>query len=102
MTTLSWTHLYGRHLVLEWAEAADEDENGKVDVDAVKEKAKRDVMQAGLGGTGKRENILSSRLRSHVTMGTIHTRHCGLAGHYHLFAHLHQWTIACKCQMNKL
>ena len=54
MTTLSRTHLYGRHLVLEWAEAADEDGNGKVDVDVVREKAKRDVMRAGLGGTGKK------------------------------------------------
>ena len=53
MTTLSRTHLYGRHLVLEWAEAADEDGSGKVDVDAIREKTKRDAMRAGLG-PGKR------------------------------------------------
>jgi multiple RNA-binding domain-containing protein 1 len=50
MTTLSRTHLYGRHLVLEWASAADDD--GKMDVVAVREKAKRDAMAAGLGGVG--------------------------------------------------
>jgi multiple RNA-binding domain-containing protein 1 len=50
MTTLSRTHLYGRHLVLEWAEASDED--GKVDVDAIREKSKRDVML--LGGNNKK------------------------------------------------
>jgi multiple RNA-binding domain-containing protein 1 len=54
MTTLSRTHLYGRHLVLEWAQAADEDGNGKVDVGAIREKTKRDAMRAGLGGTGKK------------------------------------------------
>jgi multiple RNA-binding domain-containing protein 1 len=56
MTTLSRTHLYGRHLVLEWAEASDED--GKVDVDAVREKAKRDAMRAGLGGNEKKRKHL--------------------------------------------
>lgn len=50
MTTLSRTHLYGRHLVLEWALASDED--GKVDVDAIREKAKRDA--AGLGASDKK------------------------------------------------
>ncbi|KAL3821682.1 hypothetical protein ACHAXA_003240 [Cyclostephanos tholiformis] len=54
MTSLSRTHLYGRHLVLEWAEAADEDGSGKIDVDAIREKTKRDAMRAGLGGTRKK------------------------------------------------
>lgn len=54
MTTLSRTHLYGRHLVLEWAEAADEDGHGNADVDAIREKTKRDAMRAGLGGNGKK------------------------------------------------
>jgi multiple RNA-binding domain-containing protein 1 len=36
MNTLSRTHLYGRHLVLEWA-------SDKDDVDTLREKAKRDV-----------------------------------------------------------
>ena len=54
MATLSRTHLYGRHLVLEWAEAGDEDGSGKVDVDAIREKTKRDVMRAGLGPSGKK------------------------------------------------
>ena len=58
MTALSRTHLYGRHLVLEWAEAADEDGNGKVDVDVIREKTKRDVKRAGLGGTGKKAKHL--------------------------------------------
>lgn len=54
MTTLSRTHLYGRHLVLEWAEAADEDGDGKVDVEAIREKTKRDAARAGLGAPGKK------------------------------------------------
>ena len=45
MTSLSQTHLYGRHLVLEWAEA-ECGENEKAD-DA-RERAKRDVRVAGL------------------------------------------------------
>lgn len=56
MTTLSRTHLYGRHLVLEWAEASNED--GQVDVDAIREKAKRDAMRAGLGGSEKKRKHL--------------------------------------------
>jgi len=56
MTTLSRTHLYGRHLVLEWAVASDE--GGKVDVDAVREKAKRDAMRTGLGGNDKKRKHL--------------------------------------------
>eukprot|EP00580_Thalassiosira_gravida_P013877 CAMPEP_0201682814 /NCGR_PEP_ID=MMETSP0494-20130426/51808_1 /ASSEMBLY_ACC=CAM_ASM_000839 /TAXON_ID=420259 /ORGANISM="Thalassiosira gravida, Strain GMp14c1" /LENGTH=907 /DNA_ID=CAMNT_0048166577 /DNA_START=501 /DNA_END=3224 /DNA_ORIENTATION=+ len=49
MATLSRTHLYGRHLVLEWASAVEDD--GKVtDVATAREKAKRDVMSAGFGG----------------------------------------------------
>ncbi|KAL7541608.1 hypothetical protein ACHAXR_013349 [Thalassiosira sp. AJA248-18] len=60
MTTLSRTHLYGRHLVLEWASAADDEGNGKVDVDTIREKAKRDVISAGLGGAagGKKRKHL--------------------------------------------
>jgi multiple RNA-binding domain-containing protein 1 len=46
MTTLSRTHLYGRHLVLEWAETVDAE---KVDVEAIREKTKRDATRAGLG-----------------------------------------------------
>jgi multiple RNA-binding domain-containing protein 1 len=52
MATLSRTHLYGRHLVLEWA-AEEENEDGKVDVSKVREKAKRDAIRAGLGDAGK-------------------------------------------------
>eukprot|EP00578_Thalassiosira_sp_NH16_P019003 CAMPEP_0181093202 /NCGR_PEP_ID=MMETSP1071-20121207/9321_1 /TAXON_ID=35127 /ORGANISM="Thalassiosira sp., Strain NH16" /LENGTH=846 /DNA_ID=CAMNT_0023175423 /DNA_START=77 /DNA_END=2616 /DNA_ORIENTATION=+ len=55
METLSRTHLYGRHLVLEWASAAEDDGNGKVDLDVIREKAKRDAMQAGLDGGGSRK-----------------------------------------------
>ena len=40
MSTLSRTHLYGRHLVLEWA--SDEDQ----DVDKLRERAKRDIDNA--------------------------------------------------------
>lgn len=59
MATLSKTHLYGRHLVLEWA-AEDENEDGKVDVDKIRQKAKRDATRAGLGdaGKGKKKNHL--------------------------------------------
>ncbi|KAL3797922.1 hypothetical protein ACHAWO_001403 [Cyclotella atomus] len=52
MTTLSRTHLYGRHLVLEWA-AEEENGDGKFDVSKVREKAKRDATRAGLGESGK-------------------------------------------------
>lgn len=49
MTTLSRTHLYGRHLVLEWAAAAEND--GKIEhVGMARERAKRDAMKAGVGG----------------------------------------------------
>ncbi|KAL7471201.1 hypothetical protein ACHAXS_011465 [Conticribra weissflogii] len=51
MATLSRTHLYGRHLVLEWA-SKEGDEDGKIDVNVVREKAKRDAIRAGLGGSG--------------------------------------------------
>jgi multiple RNA-binding domain-containing protein 1 len=47
MATLSGTHLYGRHLVLEWATPDGED---KMNVGVAREKAKRDAMKAGLGG----------------------------------------------------
>lgn len=49
MTTLSGTHLYGRHLVLEWATPDGDD---KMNVSEAREKAKRDAMKAGLGGGG--------------------------------------------------
>lgn len=52
METLSRTHLYGRHLVLEWA--ATEESEGNADIGAIREKAKRDAMSAGLGGPSKR------------------------------------------------
>jgi len=53
MATLSRTHLYGRHLVLEWATAVGADGDvANVDVDTVRQKAKRDVMSAGFGGGG--------------------------------------------------
>jgi len=47
MATLSRTHLYGRHLVLEWASVDD----GKNDlhVNTARQKAKRDATRAGLG-----------------------------------------------------
>ena len=48
IATLSRTHLYGRHLVLEWAEGEDSGD-GKVNVSKVREKAKRDATRAGLG-----------------------------------------------------
>jgi hypothetical protein len=38
--------LYGRHLVLEWAETVDAE---KVDVEAIREKTKRVATRAGLG-----------------------------------------------------
>jgi multiple RNA-binding domain-containing protein 1 len=47
METLSGTHLYGRHLVLEWATPDGED---KMDVGEVRSRAKRDAIKAGLGG----------------------------------------------------
>mmetsp|Transcript_14545 Transcript_14545/g.31614 ORF Transcript_14545/g.31614 Transcript_14545/m.31614 type:complete len:897 (+) Transcript_14545:87-2777(+) len=56
METLSRTHLYGRHLVLEWA--AEGDGEGNVDVGASREKAKRDAMSAGLGGSAKKRKHL--------------------------------------------
>mmetsp|Transcript_1770 Transcript_1770/g.3824 ORF Transcript_1770/g.3824 Transcript_1770/m.3824 type:complete len:860 (+) Transcript_1770:108-2687(+) len=56
MTTLSGTHLYGRHLVLEWATPDGDD---KMNVTEAREKAKRDAMKAGLGdsasGAGKKK-----------------------------------------------
>ena len=48
MSTLSGTHLYGRHLVLEWASTGSED---RADVSEIREKAKRDALKAGIGGT---------------------------------------------------
>lgn len=41
MKALSSTHLYGRHLVLEWAD-------DKEDIDTLRDKAKRDVHIAGV------------------------------------------------------
>ena len=51
MTTLSRTHLYGRHLVLEWATEGEDDGNAAADVGVAREKAKRDAMRAGFGGS---------------------------------------------------
>ncbi|KAL9183533.1 hypothetical protein ACHAXT_004389 [Thalassiosira profunda] len=51
MAALARTHLYGRHLVLEYA-AAETEGGGGTDVEAAREKAKRDAQQAGLGGVG--------------------------------------------------
>ena len=52
MTTLSRTHLYGRHLVLEWADE-EESQEGKGDVDKIRENTKRDAIRAGLGDAGE-------------------------------------------------
>ena len=49
MSTLSGTHLYGRHLVLEWATP---DGDNRKNVDEAREKAKRDATKAGIGGVG--------------------------------------------------
>ena len=50
MAALASTHLYGRHLVLEWADASrDERAEG---ADAAREKARRDAATSGLGGAG--------------------------------------------------
>ena len=40
MKALSSTHLYGRHLVLEWAD-------DKEDIDALRDRAKRDASHVG-------------------------------------------------------
>jgi multiple RNA-binding domain-containing protein 1 len=52
MSTLSGTHLYGRHLVLEWASPDGDD---KMNVSEAREKAKRDAMKAGLGGEANKK-----------------------------------------------
>lgn len=52
MSTLSGTHLYGRHLVLEWASPDGDD---KMNVSEAREKAKRDAMKAGLGDDAKKK-----------------------------------------------
>jgi len=54
MTTLSRTHLYGRHLVLEWATQGEDDGNTADNVGVAREKAKRDAMSAGFGSSGKK------------------------------------------------
>ena len=54
MSTLSRTHLYGRHLVLEWA-AEEENGDGKIDVDKVREKTKRDATHLGDAGKGTKK-----------------------------------------------
>jgi len=51
MAKMSQTHLYGRHLVLEWA-----DDDEKETVDSLREKAKRDASFAGMG-TPKNKKI---------------------------------------------
>ena len=57
MKSLSRTHLYGRHLVLEWAE--DETEDPDTGLDALRDKAQRDVLQHGGrdGGKNKRQRL---------------------------------------------
>ena len=55
MTTLSRTHLYGRHLVLEWATQGEDDGNTADNVGVAREKAKRDAMSAGFGSSGKKK-----------------------------------------------
>jgi len=52
--TLSGTHLYGRHLVLEWAEDKD-------DIGTLRDKAKRDIMSSGISSiisTGKKTRFV--------------------------------------------
>ena len=58
MATLSRTHLYGRHLVLEWA--VEEEEDGKIDAEKIREKTKRDATHLGDSskGTKKRKQHL--------------------------------------------
>ncbi len=50
MKSLSQTHLYGRHLVLEWAD-------DKEDIDTLRDKAKRDSSTAGFSQTPKNKKI---------------------------------------------
>merc|ERR1712070_311770 len=45
MNALSRTHLYGRHLVLEWASVEEETDSGK-NMERLREKAKRDAFGA--------------------------------------------------------
>lgn len=52
MKSLSRTHLYGRHLVLEWAEDATEDPD--TGLGALREKAQRDVLHHGGGPPAKK------------------------------------------------
>jgi len=42
MNSLSRTHLYGRHLVLEWASVEEENDSGK-NMERLRDKAKRDA-----------------------------------------------------------
>jgi len=51
MAALARTHLYGRHLVLEWA-AETEEEGGGGSTSTLREKAKRDARSAGFGASG--------------------------------------------------
>ena len=57
MKALSRTHLYGRHLVLEWAE--DETEDPDTGLEALRNKAQRDVLHhdSGASGRGKRQRL---------------------------------------------
>ena len=50
MKTLSQTHLYGRHLVIEWAD-------DKSDIDTLRDKAKRDTSGAGISNAPKNKKI---------------------------------------------
>lgn len=56
MKSLSRTHLYGRHLVLEWAE---DDSVGAEGLDSLRQKAQRDVMAGGEKPTGTKRQKLS-------------------------------------------
>jgi len=56
MKALSRTHLYGRHLVLEWASVEEENDSGK-NMERLREKAKRDAAGAAAASAEqKRKN----------------------------------------------
>lgn len=55
MNALSRTHLYGRHLVLEWASVEEENDSGK-NMERLREKAKRDASGAAAMAEKQRKN----------------------------------------------
>ncbi len=55
MNALSRTHLYGRHLVLEWASVEEETDSGK-NMERLREKAKRDAFGAAATADKQRKN----------------------------------------------